>query len=32
LNALLDNVAKKLRSLDAWIWSNSKLLFKIIKI
>jgi len=32
LNALLDNVAKKSRSLDAWIWYNSKLLFKIIKI
>ena len=27
LNALLDNVAKKLRSTDAWIWINKKILF-----
>ena len=27
LNALLDNVAKKLRSSDAWIWINKKIFF-----
>ena len=30
LNALLDNVAKKLRSSNGWIWANKKILFKII--
>jgi len=30
LNALLDNVAKKLRSSNAWIWINKKIFFKII--
>ena len=30
LNALLDNVAKKLRSSNGWIWVNKKILFKII--
>ena len=27
LNALLDNVAKKLRTLNAWIWINKKIFF-----
>jgi len=31
LNALLDNVAKNLRSSNAWIWINKKVFFKIIK-
>ncbi len=31
LNALLDNVAKKLRSSNAWIWNNKKIFFKISK-
>ncbi len=30
LNAILDNIAKKIRHSDAWIWNNQKLLFKII--
>jgi len=30
LNALLDNIAKKLRSSNAWIWINKKIFFKII--
>jgi len=30
LNALLDNVAKKLRSSNAWIWINKKIFFKIV--
>jgi len=30
LNALLDNVAKKLRSSNAWIWTYKKIFFKII--
>ena len=30
LNALLDNVAKKLRSSDAWIWINKEIFFEII--
>ena len=30
LNALLDNVAKKLRSSNAWIWINKKIFFKTI--
>ena len=28
LNALLDNVGKKLRSKNAWIWAYKKLFFK----
>jgi len=31
LNAILDNIAKKLRSSNAWIWNNKKLFFKAIK-
>ena len=30
LNALLDNVGKKLRSKNAWIWADKKLFFKNI--
>ena len=32
LNALLDNVGKQLRSINAWIWNNQKIFFKVIKI
>ena len=32
LNALLDNVGKKLRTSNAWIWINKKIFFKIIKV
>ena len=32
LNALLDNIGKKLRTSNAWIWSNKKIFFKVIKI
>jgi len=31
LNALLDNIGKKLRTTNAWIWINKKIFFKIIK-
>jgi hypothetical protein len=29
---LLDNIGKKLRTSNAWIWVNKKLFFKIIQI
>ena len=30
LNALLDNIGKKLRTTNAWIWFNKKIFFNII--
>ena len=30
LNALLDNIAKKIRLSNAWIWANKKIFFSII--
>ena len=30
LNALLDNIGKKLRSTNAWIWDNKKVFFSNI--
>ena len=30
LNALLDNIAKKIRLSNAWVWNNKKIFFKVI--
>ena len=32
LNALLDNIAKKIRLTNAWVWSYKEIFFKIIYI